>query len=52
MGNSGGRAGDDFDSHVSRRTQLLAYRAAEWGGFGFGIAGTQLFPYFFHDSHA
>jgi predicted MFS family arabinose efflux permease len=35
-------AGDGFDSFAPPRAQLLAYRAAEWGGFGFGIAAAIL----------
>jgi len=34
--------GNGFDSLAPPRAQLLAYRAAEWGGFGFGIAATLL----------
>ena len=32
--------GDGFDSLAPPRAQLLAYRAAEWGSFGFGVVGT------------
>ena len=35
--------GENFDSLAPPRAQLLAYRAAEWGGFGFGVVGT-FFP--------
>jgi len=33
---------DDFGSHAPPRAQLLAYRAAEWGGFGFGVVAAIL----------
>ena len=40
--------GNGFDSLAPQRAQLLAYRAAEWGGFGFGVVGTKFFlTYFF-----
>jgi hypothetical protein len=35
--------GDDFGFHAPHQAQLLAYQAAEWGGFGFGVVGTQIF---------
>lgn len=38
--NLGVTVGDGFDSLAPPRAQLLAYRAAEWGGFGFGVAGS------------
>lgn len=34
--------GDGFDSEGPPHAQLLAYRAAEWGGFGFGVVATLL----------
>jgi hypothetical protein len=37
--NLGVTVGEGFDSLAPPRAQLLAYRAAEWGGFGFGVAG-------------
>jgi hypothetical protein len=33
---------DDFNTHTPLRAQLLAYRAAEWGGFGFGVVAAIL----------
>lgn len=39
--------GDGFNSVAPPRAQLLAYRAAEWGGFGFGVVGTLFLLAFF-----